>query len=68
MHKEHYWTSLNINHENTVQMPGPEHQYCPSHCSSLLCWLVTYLMTITPKFLANLNPEKACMAIPKLAI
>ena len=68
MHNEHYCTSLNTNHENTVHMYGPEHQYCPLHFSSLLCCLLMYLMTITPKLLANLNSEKTCMAIPKLAI
>jgi len=68
MHKEHGWTSLNANHENTVQMLGPEHQYCRSHGSRLLCCLLMYLTTVTPKFLPNLKPEKTCMTMPKLAI
>lgn len=68
MNKEHYWTSLNIKHENTEEIFSPEYQYCLSHCSCLLCCWLMYLMTTTAKFPANPNPEKTFMAISKLPI
>lgn len=37
MHKEHYWTNLKIQHENIVQVFGPEHQQYTECIAPVYC-------------------------------